>query len=122
MDEFFKDVTDNLMNKKDVSNLLEYFKVLEDFNLPVGYYSQGAYAAYGASSEYISVNGGDVIGLASMSYKDVDKIIKKTNICFHKSDRYPIPISKEFFKVNPVIFQNITKEFLRDKNINKILN
>jgi hypothetical protein len=122
MSEYFRDITDNLMGKIDVSDLLEYFKVNVDegFNVPIGYYTD-FYNNYGSKSS-VSINKDTVIGMGSMKYLDTDKKVKITNIIFCNSGRYPTTMSKEFFEINPLIFQNITKEFLRDKKINKILN
>lgn len=123
MVEYFRDITDSLIEKRDLSDSLEYFKVNVDdgFNMPIGYYTVGSYNNYGSKSS-IPISKDSIIGMASMKYLDTDKEIRRTNIIFCGEGRYPTPISKEFFDINPIIFQNITKEFLRDTKLNKILN
>lgn len=126
MVEYFRDITNNLMERRDVSESLEYFKVITEdgFNVPIGYYTLGSYNNYGSKSS-ISISKDSIVGMGSMEYLDTDKQIKKTNIIFcdnKYTERYPTPMSKDFFDINTSIFQNITKEFLRDTKLNKILN
>ncbi len=121
MSDYFRDITEILTNKEDVSEMLEYFRLNENFNLPIGFESYGIYDLKD-ESRHISLKKGDIIGIGSMSYMDLDKKNKTINLCFHKNHPNPTKVSKEFFVVNNHIFKNITTEILRDKKINKILN
>lgn len=129
---YFPDITQNLSS--DYTHLMVWYRVNYEFNLPTGYSkldepitppmghtTEEEWSEYGFNS-VLELPKGSVIGMASMSYQDTDRKIKRTNVCFFNKKLHPFGTSFEFYKRNSFLFEDITDQINRDKKITKILN
>lgn len=136
---YFPDITPHLMS--DYTHLLVWYKVTQEFNLPIGYSKLDApitpssdgnsighgyitnqdWSLLGFNSKLELVKG-DIIGMGSMSYTDIDRKIKRTNVCYWNKGLHPFGTSVEFYEKNNFLFENITNQINRDKQLTKILN
>ena len=129
---YFTDVTEELSKmmcdiptkinllSSQYSHLLMYYRVVSDFRIPLGLYSS---VRVGETKEgTLSLKVGDIIKVCSMTYLDSDHYPRITNLCLFNDRIEPIKMNKDFFEINPVIFEDITIQMQRDSKLTKILN
>lgn len=100
---------ENLYNQK-----YSWYRVLKSFCVPT----------YHNNSEYINFPSKSSIDLEVDDIFGISKIIvleKSYNIISFKGKIYYSHLYVDFINLNNLIFQDITKEILRDNKINKIL-
>lgn len=144
---YFNDITNILTT--DFSDSLTWY-LIKDVKNSYGYLSKFTYLfslPYNGSigslplissdrHKYMDITEGDeVIGLGSIHITTTDRFLwardrlyqqstglyhKKTNFILFKNEIYECKLTKDFFVINPHIFQDISKEVNRDRKINKL--
>lgn len=107
-----------------------WFELLSDFNLPTistqwRKYGKGNFSN---NKNIISLIKGDLLPISFGEYQDSDMMIKISLWTFSLDEKKisTIGVGPAFFKLNEIgsgggLFRNITKSFIRNNNIEKIL-
>ena len=133
--DYFQDIS----NFEDYLFDLEWYEMILDssdgINIGIGHaetrpnYNRDIPIGHDYSEKNVNIKQNDIIGFGSFQFIDnreyippiKDGRIKRANFIHINGRNFPIGLSKEFFLKNNKIFQNITKQIIRNKKLNQLI-